>query len=94
MPYAPKVARLTKSLLLGAVVARFLRMHPFPNINLILSSPLSASEIPLAALNMYGEEEKNLRRAMVKNEMTCCDLLLTSSALQGRHGGRLMKCFD
>lgn len=54
-PYAPDAARLTKSLLPRAVVAGFLRMPPLPNINLILSSPLSASEIPLAALNMYGE---------------------------------------
>lgn len=96
MPYAPDAARLTKSLLLRAVVAGFLRMPPLPNINLIISSPLSASEIPLAALKMYGERGVggDLRRTMVKNEMTRCDLSLISTALQRRHGDRLMKCSD
>lgn len=70
-------------------------MPPLPNINLILSSLLSASEIHLAALNMYGKgEKKNIRRTMVKNEMTRCDLSLISTALQRRHGDRLMKCSD
>lgn len=58
MPYAPVAAPLTKSLLPRAVVAGFLRMDPVPNINLILSSLLSASEIPLAALNMYKDRGK------------------------------------
>lgn len=94
-PYAPDAARLTKSLLLRAVVAGFLRMPPLPNINLILSSPLSASEILLDALNMYGGgrggPKEDYRRM---NEMTRCDLSLISTALQRRHGDRLMKCSD
>lgn len=49
---------------------------------------------PLAALNMYGDGGKNLRRTTGKNEMTCCDLSLISSALPKRHRNRLMKCFD
>lgn len=94
MPYAPDAAPLTKSLLPSAVVAGFLRMDPLPNINLILSSLLSASEIPLAALNMYGDGGKNLRTSTGKNEMTCCDLSLISSLLLRRHGNRQMKRFD